>query len=95
MFKNMLIKKVLILIGSLIVIFSLLNILIIKNHTVDIEKLLWQKDNDILPHYIDYLNLKNKLLAINNAFLDISATRATESTSDGLSVAKNRKKSLV
>jgi len=92
MFKNMLIKKVLILIGSLIVIFSLLNILIIKNHTVDIEKLLWQKDNDILPHYIDYLNLKNKLLAINNAFLDISATRATESTNDGLSTAKNRKK---
>ncbi|YCK88935.1 methyl-accepting chemotaxis protein [Sulfurospirillum sp. 1307] len=92
MLKNISIKKFLILTGFLIAAFSSLSVFIIKQHTMGIEKLLWQKDNDILPHYIDYLKLENKLLAINNAFLDISATRATEKTNDGLIVAKKRKK---
>lgn len=83
MLKNISIKKLLFASGILMAVVLVVNSYSIWSKLQSVDKIVIAKDEDIVPHYIQYLELKSNILAMHKAALEISATRDGEEDAKG------------
>lgn len=96
MFKNLSIKNL--LFGSVLFISVILvfNSYFIWSKLQSVDEIVIAKDEDIFPHYIQYLELKSDILAMHKAVFEILVTRDKEKNakSVGLIKVENYKKEI-
>ena len=89
MFKNISIKKILILSGSIVVLVTSLNFAVNNLGLSSIEKKIKEKDHDTLSTVFDFLELQKDVIQVQQWLTDVSATRAYEGFDDGFNIAKD------
>ena len=88
MFKQTTIKKLLISAGLIIILVNTANAVYNYTSLNTLVKQLENKEHDVLPHAIAFLNLKLNVVQIQQWLTDISATRAAEGFDDGFGEAE-------
>lgn len=88
MLKNVSIKKLLFASGILMAVVLVVNSYSIWSKVQSVDKIVIAKDEDIVPHYIQYLELKSNILAMHKSALEISATRDGEKDAKGAGLIK-------
>ena len=89
MFKNISIKKILILSGSIVVLVTSLNFAVNNLGLSSIEKKIKEKEHDTLSTVFDFLELQKDVIQVQQWLTDVSATRAYEGFDDGFNIAKD------
>ena len=88
MFKNFSIKKILISSGFIITLFASLNVTLNIIELNMVEKVVKEKENEVLPKVFDFLTLQKDVIQVQQWLTDVSATRAAEGYDDGYTIAK-------
>ena len=88
MFKNSSIKKVLILSGFIIILFSTLSFTLNVIELNIVEKEVKKQEVNIIPRVFDFLTLEKDVIQVQQWLTDVSATRAAEGYDDGYGIAK-------
>ena len=88
MLKNITIKRMIIIVGTVIVFSNLVNIIIGYTSLNNMVSQLKEKEKEILPHAFSFLNLKIDVIQVQQWLTDISATRAAKGFDDGFSEAE-------
>ncbi|WP_368030828.1 hypothetical protein [Arcobacter sp. s6] len=88
MFKNISIKKILILSGIVIVLIASINFAITSISLSSIETKIKQKERNTLPTALNFLELQKDVIQVQQWLTDVSATRAYEGFDDGFDIAK-------
>jgi methyl-accepting chemotaxis protein len=88
MFKNISIKKILILSGIMIVLISSVNFAITNFGLTSIEEKVKEKEHDTLPTAFNFLELQKDVIQVQQWLTDVSATRGYPGYDDGFGIAK-------
>ncbi len=88
MFPNVSIKKMLIRTGMAIVLLTLCSLFVSFYQLNNIKDKIYEKENEVLPHTINFLKLQNDVVQVQQWLTDISATRAYQGFDDGFNEAK-------
>jgi methyl-accepting chemotaxis protein len=88
MFPNVSIRQMLIRTGLAIVLLTFLNVAVSYNQLDSVRGIIYEKENEVLPHAINFLKLKNDVVQVQQWLTDISATKAEKGFDDGFSEAK-------
>jgi methyl-accepting chemotaxis protein len=88
MLKNFSIKKILISSGFIIILFSSINFTLNIIELNSVEKVVKEKEYEILPKVFDFLTLQKDVIQVQQWLTDVSATRAAEGYDDGYTIAK-------
>jgi methyl-accepting chemotaxis protein len=88
MLKNLSIKKILLMSGIVVILFSSINLVINILELNTIEKKVKEKEYDILPTVFNFLELQKDVIQVQQWLTDVSATRAAKGYDDGYKVAK-------
>ena len=85
--KNISIKRMIVIVGLIIVFSNVMNIIIGYKSLSDMVSQLEHKEKEVLPHAFSFINLKIDVIQIQQWLTDISATRAAEGFDDGFAEA--------
>jgi methyl-accepting chemotaxis protein len=88
MFKNISIKRILILSGIVIVLVASINFVFNNLSLSSIEKKIKEKERDTLATVFDFLELQKNIIQVQQWLTDVSATRAYTGFDDGFNIAK-------
>jgi methyl-accepting chemotaxis protein len=88
MFKNLSIKKILLISGVVIILFSSINLVVNILQLNSIENKVKEKEYDILPTVFNFLELQKDVIQVQQWLTDVSATRGAEGYDDGYKIAK-------
>ena len=82
MFKNFSIKKILISSGFIIILFSSINFTLNIIELNMVEKVVKEKENEVLPKVFDFLTLQKDVIQVQQWLTDVSATIDAEGYDD-------------
>ena len=88
MLKNISIRKMLISVSCIVILLASVNLYTNYQQLDKIDKMVFEKEEEVLPHAFNFLYLKLDVIQIQQWLTDISATRAQEGFDDGFEEAK-------
>ncbi len=88
MLKNLSIKQLLLSVGVIITLATATNIYFSYSHTSKLKSSVDEKEQEILPHLLNFLKLQKDIIQVQQWLTDISATGARPGFDDGFGEAK-------
>jgi len=88
MLKNYSIKKLLITVSTIVMLVATFNTYLSYTQLDKVKDMIFEKEEEILPHAFSFLNLKLDVIQVQQWLTDVSATRAHEGFDDGFVEAK-------
>jgi len=88
MLKNLSIKQMIVSVGIIIFLSVSINMLLSYESADDVRESVYEKDNEITPHLMNFLRLQKDVIQVQQWLTDISATRAKPGFDDGFGEAK-------